>query len=425
MTDDRTLADQAMEAARAGDTATAELHLRELVAKDTTEPIVYSRLAAICQWTGRLEEALLMIQIALILSPDNPTFLFNLGVILGQLPDLGNGIAAYRRALEIKPDYPEAEYNLGTLLFQAGEYSEGWQCFDNARFRIPSAAMPYVAGQGPLWSPDHAHHSLLVIGEQGLGDSLQFLRYAPVIAEQAGVITICVQENLAELARASELADTVVTPSTAVDLEPMPWLPLLSLPQILGVTPQNPITTAPYLKIPEPALNTWKNHLSSARSPLVGLNWQGNPLAEANSNLNGRSIPLNEFQPLMEIEGIRFVSLQKGPGSEQVKACGFTERFIPEQELIDEAWDFIETGAIVSTCDLVITSDTVTAHLAGALGKPVWLLLAYVPDWRWGLQGDQTFWYPTMRLFRQRQRGDWGEVIKRVSTALSQMWRTP
>ena len=136
MTEDRELADIAMEAASAGDLATAEGRLRELVANNTSEPLVYNRLAAICQWTDRLEEALWMIQVALVFFPDNPSFLFNLGVILGQLPDLENGIAAYRRALEFQPDYPEAEYNLGTLLFQAGNYNEGWRCFDSARFRI-------------------------------------------------------------------------------------------------------------------------------------------------------------------------------------------------------------------------------------------------------------------------------------------------
>ncbi len=145
-------------------------------------------------------------------------------------------------------------------------------------------------------------------------------------------------------------------------------------------------------------------------------------MAEVNSNLKGRSFPLNELQPLAEIDGVRFVSLQKGAGSEQVPHSCFSERFIPEQHLVDEALNFIDTAAILQACDLIITSDTVIAHLAGGLGKPGWLLLAHGPDWRWGPEGSHTFWYPTMRLFRQRQRGEWREGMNAVATARREEW---
>lgn len=242
------------------------------------------------------------------------------------------------------------------------------------------------------------------------------------MAQRTGPITACVHEKLLGLIEASALATTTITPEAASRLEPMSWLPLLSLPQVLGVTPENPIATESYLRVPEEAQATWQHRLCTARMPLVGINWQGNPRAEANSNLKGRSLSLNELQPLAEIDSIRLLSLQKGAGSEQVAQSCFSDRFIPEQHLVDEAWDFIETAAIVQACDLIITSYTMVAHLAGGLGKPVWLLLAHVPDWRWGLEGEQSFWYPTMRLFRQRQRGEWGEVVNRVATAVRREW---
>ena len=158
--------------------------------------------------------------------------------------------------------------------------------------------------------------------------------------------------------------------------------------------------------------------------PIIGINWQGNPDAET-TFLKGRSLPLESFVTIIEKTTVTLLSLQKGFGSEQLAECSFCHRFVRRQEEINQTWDFVETAAIIANCDLVITSDTVVAHLAAGMGYPTWLLLSKVPDWRWGMEGDTSFWYPSMRLFRQRERGNWSEVMERVATALEAFTKSP
>ena len=153
------------------------------------------------------------------------------------------------------------------------------------------------------------------------------------------------------------------------------------------------------------------------QKPIIGINWQGNPNAEKQS-LRGRSIPLEYFAPIAKTMNAKFVSLQKGFGSEQLDKCSFRQDFIDAQIMVDQIWDFEETAAIIANCDLIITTDTVVAHLSGGLGKKTWLLMQYVPDWRWGLKGDSTFWYPSIKLFRQTRPDDWNGVINRINLAL-------
>jgi len=179
------------------------------------------------------------------------------------------------------------------------------------------------------------------------------------------------------------------------------------------------IIDAPYLAADPEKTKHWANAMAPGKGgSLIGFNWQGNPLTE-NSFFRGRSFPLETYAPLAELEGCEWVSLQKGPGSEQLEHCSFRHRFVAAQAEIDQAWDFVETLSILQVCDLVITSDTSVAHLAGALGRPTWVLLKYVPDWRWGLEGSSTPWYPTMRLFRQQEANNWEPVIAAVREALT------
>ena len=161
----------------------------------------------------------------------------------------------------------------------------------------------------------------------------------------------------------------------------------------------------------------WKKILSKEKRPIVGINWQGNPTVEKD-NLIGRSLPLETFSTIARNNNCKFLSLQKGFGSEQLDHCSFKNKFVECQPQIDTTWDFLENTSIIDNCDLIITSDTSIAHLAGGMGKPTWLLLHHMPDWRWGMEGSSTFWYPSMRLFRQKERHNWQEVMERVSSAL-------
>jgi hypothetical protein len=199
-------------------------------------------------------------------------------------------------------------------------------------------------------------------------------------------------------------------------------MPLLSVPRHLEVSPDNPIITEPYIKANDELIAKWESILSVEQRPIIGINWQGNPKTEK-TGLRGRSFALEAFFPITDSSQMSLLSLQKGFGSEQLETCSFKEHFVSCQDQINETWAFLDTAAIIANCDLVITSDTSVAHLAGGMGKTTWLLLHKVPDWRWGLEGDTTFWYPSMRLFRQKERGNWDEVMQRVAEELQKQFR--
>jgi len=252
-----------------------------------------------------------------------------------------------------------------------------------------------------------------------LGDTLQFMRYAIALREQGVSVSICAQSKLRTLIQASGITPYCLTQEQANDEEGTHWMPLLSALKVLEVSPQNPIITAPYISTTDELASKWKDILSNEKRPIIGINWQGNPNTEK-TGLWGRSLALETFAPITGSSQISFLSLQKGFGSEQLESCSFKDHFVSCQPQVDETWDFLETAAIIANCDLVITSDTSIAHLAGGMGKTTWLLLHKVPDWRWGLEGKTTFWYPSMRLFRQKERGNWDEVMQRVAEALQQ-----
>ena len=195
------------------------------------------------------------------------------------------------------------------------------------------------------------------------------------------------------------------------------WIPLLSLPRYLQINPKNPIISRPYIHSTDELRKKWKNIFSKEKRPIIGINWQGNLKMEKVS-YPGRSIPLKDFSVLFNRNEITMVSLQKGYGSEQLDDCSFKNKFVKCQPQIDSTWDFLENAAIIDNCDLIITCDTSIAHLAGGMGKKVWLLLRDIPYWTWGLEGESSFWYPTMRLFRQKEKNNWKDVMERVSESI-------
>lgn len=254
------------------------------------------------------------------------------------------------------------------------------------------------------------------MAEQGLGDTLQFIRCAPLLRQRFARLVLHGHRKLAALLLEAGLIDA--HRSDPVESAGSPWIPLLSLPAILGLHPGSPVNRDPYLRVDPERVQAWQQRLGPCTGLRLAINWQGDPRHERLAS-RGRSLPLEAMAPLARVPGVQLVSMQKGPGQEQRASCSFRQAFVTAQEQVDAAWDFRETAAILMTCDLVISSDTALAHLAGALGRPTWLLLPRHPEWRWERDGERTGWYPCMRLFHQSSPGDWSGVLERVMEALA------
>jgi hypothetical protein len=302
----------------------------------------------------------------------------------------------------------------------SGDYRNGWEGYECRAMKKKDASKPHAHPQCSHWDGGalaDENNQLLLVSEQGLGDTLQFMRYAICLRNQGIAVSLCAQAKLHTLIQASGLNPSPLTPDQANQVTEGHWIPLLSVPRHLEVSPANPIIIGPYIKTTDELIDKWKNILSTEQRPIIAINWQGDPKTET-ANLKGRSLPLEDLAPIAATTTASLLSLQKGFGSEQLKTCSFKDCFVNCQNQINETWDFLETAAIIANCDLVITSDTSVAHLAGGMGKTTWLLLKKVPDWRWGLEGDTTFWYPSMRLFRQSEHGNWHGVMVRLAEAL-------
>ncbi len=400
----------------------AEPLLRRALEHDPNHLQALNRLGDVARELGQHDHAIALRQRAVELVPAAPEAHVNLGLAYGRAEHLEEACASYRQALALRPGYADAEANLSTILLQLGDYQGGLALREARLRKSGNPVVPIVQPALPRWQPGQAE-PLLVVGEQGLGDMLQFLRYVPVLQQTQRDLWLCLPPPLIDLARVSGLAPRVITPEEW-EAGPMPqrpsqWVPLLSLAWHLGVTPQQPLVDAPYLQSTPHSRRSWRQRIcATTYRAVVALHWQGN---REHGHLLGRSLPLERLAPLAELEGIELLSLQKGYGSEQLQACSFRQRFLSCQPEVEDCWSFVDTAAMVQACDLVITTDSAIGHLAGALGAPTWLLLHHPPDWRWGLEGDSTFWYPSMRLFRQQQRGNWPAVIERVKLEL-QSW---
>ena len=387
-------------------------------------PEAHNNLGNALKDQGELEAAIASYNTALKLNPNYPEAHNNLGNALEEQGYLEAAIAAYNTAVELKPNYPEAHWNSSLTMLLGGDYKNGWKQYEWRFKKEKDASPPHSLPKCSRWNgealPDK-NEQLVMVSEQGLGDTLMFMRYAIALRNQGIAVSLCAQPNLHTLIQASGIDPSPLTPQQGDQVTDGLWIPLLSVPQHLEVSPGNPIITGPYIKTTDELSAKWKGILSAAERPIIGINWQGNPKAEK-TGLRGRSLQLESFAPIASGSQSSLLSLQKGFGSEQLQTCSFKDCFVSCQDQINDTWDFLETAAIIANCDLVITSDTSVAHLAGGMGKTTWLLLKKVPEWRWGLAGDTSFWYPSMRLFRQQQRGNWDEVIERVAAELQQQF---
>jgi len=336
-----------------------------------------------------------------LFAPDSPAILNNLGtaaVALGRLEEAERCFAA---AIRHRADFAEAHFNRATPLFLLGRMGEAWGEYE-WRWRVDRFETPPT--DAPRWGgEDLRGRRLLVHEEQGLGDTLQFVRYLPLLATRHRNLAFLCHPRLAHLLQES---------FPAIEIHARPALPphevaapLLSLPLLLGEADHAP-PAAPYLKRPTP-------HGIDAQGRLrIGLVWSGNPAHPRNRE---RSIPLAQLSSWLAIPGIAWFSMLFGPGTADIAEAGFETRLA---DLGSSLPDLRDVAAALAGLDLLISVDTAFCHLAGALGLPVWTMLAQVPDWRWGMKGAATPWYPSMRLFRQPARGAWQPVVAEVEAAL-------
>jgi uncharacterized protein (TIGR03032 family) len=400
---------------------------------------------------GRLADAIAAYRECLALEPDYPNARYHLGVALGdaeqddeasahlhavlaQEPEraeaynsLGylasrrgqphQAVPYYERAVALHPQYAQAHCNLGLALLQLGDYPRG---FAEYAWRFQAGYVPPVHGPHPRWDghplPDQ---TLLIHTEQGAEDAIQFARYLPLAAQRCRkLIVVCGQDLMPLFATLPGIAE-LRNAGTITLAEFDAYLPLLSLPQVFGTTlatipaavPYFDVTTLRRRKDPAalPRLEPWAG-------PRVGLVWAGGPTDRHDRH---HSCAVREFLPVLRTPGMAFYSVQTGERRGELTELPAN---LPVQDLAAQVGDYGDLAIILEQLDLVLSVDTSVAHLAGALGKPVWVLLSAVPDWRWFLEGETTPWYPTMRLFRQTRPGEWAEVMARVAQALA-AWR--
>ena len=400
---------------------------RQALAINPSHPAAYNNLGLVLHEDGDVQAAIDIFRKALVINPNHPEVYYNLGNILKDQGDLQAAIDAYRRALVISPGYSSAHWNLSLAQLLSGDYESGWKGYE-WRFLVKDNPQPHAHPQVERWTGSNLApgESLILVSEQGLGDTLHFMRYVLHLNNIGISTTLCAQTKLHDLIRVSEITTVIYSPEQANQLTTGKWLPLLSLPGYLQVRPDYPIVDTPYIKAPEQQVDHWRQKLAAEQRPIIGINWSGTwRPAPSRKTEDWRSLPLEAFAPIVEKTTVTLLSLQKGDDSEQLADSSFRRRFVGCQEDVDQTWDFVETAAIIANCDLIITCDTVVAHLAAGMGRPTWLLLVKTPEWRWGMEGESSFWYPSMRLFRQREQGNWTEVMERVATALAVLLSHP
>ncbi|MDA0997753.1 MAG: tetratricopeptide repeat-containing glycosyltransferase family protein [Proteobacteria bacterium] len=389
------------------DAATLHRHRTKLAPADAD---AWRDLGATLNKAGDFEDAETATRRAIDLAPGDPIAHAHLAAILRERGEMDEALAAVDRALEIAPGLPPHRVLRAELLLAKGDFENGWRDYES-RLKIPEVFAPAREIQLPDWKGEPLNGGLLIIGEQGFGDVLQFCRYATLAAERAGRAVLVVHPPLVDLTRS--LAGVEVGAFDA----PVPGpfaakVSLLSLPLVLGGGWKIPSRT-PYLSPSPAALAKWPRTIAPGPGLRVGLCWRGNPEGEHD---RGRSMSRSDLAPLAAVPGVQFHSLQRDAASEELAAWPG----LPFVDLGGGFQSFDDTAAAIMGLDLVISTDTALAHVAGAIGKPCWLLLKKSPAWRWGLAGEATPWYPGMRLYRQTNTGDWRSVVETVHAALMQ-----
>ena len=381
-------------------------HLRALAVRPGYAE-AWSNLGCVRHLKGELDEAVACFRQALELQPGFAEGHNNLGDVLQAMGKLAEAARCYERAVELKPGYARARLNGSTIRLLMGDFAAGLREYE---WRWEVLAQRGFAQ--PRWNGERLHGArILLHAEQGLGDTLQFLRYVPMVQAAGGRVVLEVQPSLRRLAGLVPGVREEDVVAAGALLPPFAWqCPLMSLPLVFGSTLESIPAETPYLFVPRKAAEKAARVAWPASGLRVGLVWVG---SAAHLKDRFRSIPSGLLEPLLEVSGARFFSLQVSAASGQ--QASLDERIT---DLAPEIGDMADTAALIARLDLVIAVDTSVAHLAGALGKPVWVMLPFAPDWRWLVDREDSPWYPAMRLFRQQTVGDWESVIEAVRDAL-------
>ncbi len=379
-------------------------------------PEAHNNLGNLHQAAGRLEEGLASYRQALALRPGYAEAHNNLGNALQAAGLLEEAILSHDQALALRPDFADAQWNKSFALLLKGDFEAGWALFEwrwkalGPQTKLRHFDRPLWLGEPPL-NDSLSDARILLHHEQGLGDTLQMLRYVPLLAGQGARVIVEVPAVLSAIAAAVDGVEAVVVAGAELPTYDL-HCPFMSLPLACQTRLASIPRTVPYLHAPAGASTKWRERLGPPARPRIGLVWSG---STGHSNDRQRSIPLQQVLPLLDADA-EFFSLQTEyrPADQSLMAADGRLR-----DHSGELCDFAATAGLIGQLDLVITVDTAVAHLAGGLSKPVWLLLPFAPDYRWMLQRSDSPWYPTMRLFRQPTSGDWEAVIREVRRALA------
>jgi hypothetical protein len=404
-----------MELKRPGE---AEACFREGVRLRPEMAEVHNHLALALLEQERPAEAMSSLHRAIQLKPGFAEAQSNLGTAWWRLGRFQEALGSYAAAVRDKPDYVEAHCNAGLVRLLLGEFEKGWEEYEwewrQPRFSPPAFLRPRWDGS-PL-----PGRTIMLYAERGLGDAILFVRYARLLQERGARVVVACQRPLTRILARCPGIDQLIAQGDALPPYDL-WAPLMGLPFHLGTRVDTIPATLPYLWADPVLVDQWRRVLEDLPGFKIGIAWQGNPHYSADGQ---RSFRLMEFAPLAEVPGVRLVSLQKGPGSEQLRTV---DEHWPLTDLgcrLDEtAGAFMDTAAVMMSLDLIVTSDTAIANLAGAMGLPAWVALPAVPDWRWLLDRDDCPWYPSTRLFRQDRPGDWPGVFRRIAEAVQELIR--
>ncbi|HEX3576819.1 MAG TPA: tetratricopeptide repeat-containing glycosyltransferase family protein [Rhodopila sp.] len=389
--------------------------MEEAIARGVDIALYLRNICEVYRTLNRLDDAVAAARRAVSLSPSDPLCLHNLSVIHYERVEIDAAIEAAERALEMNPDLAGAHFARAEGLLIKGDWERGWEEYE-WRFRIADAARMMPATDKPQWDgKPFADGTLLMVADQGFGDVIQFSRYIPWVLERCPDVVVAGSSEMVPVLRQFLPEEKIF-----FRWEDCPtfksFIPLSGLPRLHGTRVDNVPTPIPYLHADPARVAHWKERLRRlvpGTQKRIGIVWAGRP---THNNDRRRSSKLADFAPLAALPGLALVSLQKGPSADQAG------RYFGRAPLINigaEVRDYNDTMALLECLDLVVTVDTSVGHLAAAMGKPVWILLATSPDWRWLLNRSDTAWYPSVRLFRQTVPRQWSDVFKAVAAALA------